>query len=175
MEKTQVAEQPQIRRVFKKEMDADLDYSRSSIVREAGDLFGYRSVKTSILLATLRELDIQPLDASAVAKYKRSKETRTVKRRGWRETVKTTEWKAIPLGSYEGIVPEGILSKAVAIKKALPAVEMEVQMLTTRTQHNRIQRLPDPFLVAVLRGPGTEQRLFIDVWDEPEFETKLYA
>ncbi len=81
------------------------------------------------------------------------------------------EWKQLTLSRYEsqgGTIPEYVLSKAIQIKQTIPEVELTVDHLFDRTETiSRPTR--DPFLVATL---GTES-LYIDVWDEKEYEAKL--
>lgn len=78
----------------------------------------------------------------------------------------TREWKPLPIDKYDGNVPVEALSKALAIKNALPDVEVYVDRLIETTE--KIERPDrDPFLMVKL---GNE-RYWIDVWDEAKYET----
>lgn len=68
-------------------------------------------------------------------------------------------WSTIRLDEYEGTVPRRALADAVRIKKHLPDAEFHVQELQTHVKY-------DPFLL-VSCG---DQRYFIYVWDEPNFD-----
>jgi hypothetical protein len=81
---------------------------------------------------------------------------------------RTTSWKTAYLRLYGGNVPEFALVRALTIKQELPAAEFLVEQLYTETQHRAVPE-PDPFLVVVL---GNE-RYYIDVWDEKEYEAQL--
>lgn len=77
------------------------------------------------------------------------------------------EWRSASLPSFSSIgnVPEFVLEKAIAIKEKLPAVNFSVEYLVD----NHEVRDPDPFLVAVLEN----ERYYIDVWDEKEYEKAI--
>jgi hypothetical protein len=159
-----------IKRVNLNNIAVDFRLHDSDLGQEAERLLGYGSTKSDQLVTVLKRLEIQPLNAIDVAKYKKSKEytgpyshgSRTIRR-----------WRAMDLAAYQGYVPKHVLAKAVQIKKAMPSVNFEVEALVEIKEHRR-ERLPDPFLVAV--APGVkEERVYIEVWDEPDFEKSLYA
>lgn len=78
----------------------------------------------------------------------------------------TREWRPCPIATYDGNIPPAALSQALAVKNALPAVEVYVDRLIETTE--KIERPDrDPFLMVKL---GNE-RYWIDVWDEAKYET----
>jgi hypothetical protein len=83
-------------------------------------------------------------------------------------TRRVRKWDSSDLESYEGNVPEFVLAKAVQIKTALPDTLFAVEYLIEESQSRRRPE-PDPFLVAKL---GNE-RYYIDVWNEKEYEARL--
>lgn len=162
----------QITRVSERSLTRTINAAQSDVAQEAETLLGYQRRDATPLLVVLKQLDIQPLNAEQVAKYKKSKESRRKTRNnGWGITTIRTHWRAVKIAEYAGEIPMAILSKAVSIKKALPEVEFEIESLVETREKRQIRRLPDPFLVAKFGM----KRIFIDVWDEPEFESKLYA
>jgi hypothetical protein len=70
-------------------------------------------------------------------------------------------WRCTKLAKYRGAIPEFALSRAVEIKERLPKARFYVEELTVDKRY-------DPFLIVAC---GRE-RFYIDVWDEPEFETQ---
>jgi hypothetical protein len=80
----------------------------------------------------------------------------------------TRTWESVPLNQYHGNVPEFALSKAVQIKRALPACSIGVEYLA-ESEKKIVRPLRDPFLFVSL---GDEKH-YIDVWDEKEYESKL--
>lgn len=77
-------------------------------------------------------------------------------------------WETYPLRSYLGNVPEFVLDKAISIAKVLPTAEFQIVQLVETTDR-KPRPLPDPFLLVSL---GNE-RYFIDVWDEKEYEKTI--
>lgn len=73
-------------------------------------------------------------------------------------------WAEQPLNKYDGNVPDYVLNKAVALKRACPEVEFVVVHLT---------ETPDPFLLAYIPSKKwswqRDEAFFIEVWDEVEF------
>jgi hypothetical protein len=68
-------------------------------------------------------------------------------------------WTRIEIGEYKKPIPAHVLIKSIEIKKALPTTQFMVEEL---------QKMPDPFLIALF---GTEQ-FYIEVWEEPKFEKR---
>jgi hypothetical protein len=71
------------------------------------------------------------------------------------------KWRRIPLRDYDGPVPEFARSRALELETCLPDVMFEIEEL-------RADKRYDPFLIAIY---GNE-RFYIDVWEEWEFERK---
>ena len=156
----------------------------SAIALKAEALFGYSALRKKLgihpasLTRTLEELGIDPFLEEDVKKYKASK-ARTVEGKVWEdfqrragldpasavETLVTSfvrvSWRRSKLSNYQGQIPEFALSKAIEIKERLPQARFYVEELTVNKRY-------DPFLIAAC---GRE-RFYIDVWDEPEFETE---
>lgn len=132
--------------------DIEIGEAVKELGREAEEVLGYARLSSQIkkakgrkpLLDVLRKLDIELLDHVAVDKYKASK-------------MQLGRWLSHEISDVELPVPEHVLSKAVQIKKEMPAVKFYVESL---------QLDPDPFLYAEYNG----ERYYIEVWDEPEFE-----
>jgi hypothetical protein len=163
----------ELENVSERTINRAIKVSQLEVIAEAEALLGFKRRDAGLLLAALKELDIQPLNAEQVATYKKSRQHKRIERSGrWDrpDTRITQTWRAVKLSDFSGDIPVAILSKAVNIKKAVPDVEFEVESLV-ENRRKVVKRLPDPFLVAILNG----RRVYIDVWDEPEFESKLYA
>lgn len=87
----------------------------------------------------------------------------------WGEGKRTViSWATHPLSSYNDVVPEFALDKAIAIKRECPSAEFYVDQLQEGDQWNPKPR-PDPFLLVKL---GSET-LYLDVWDEYKYERTL--
>jgi hypothetical protein len=71
------------------------------------------------------------------------------------------EWRRFPMRDYDGPVPEFARSRAFELETYLPGVTFEIEEL-------RADKRYDPFLIAIY---GNE-RFYIDVWEEREFESK---
>jgi hypothetical protein len=71
------------------------------------------------------------------------------------------KWYRVPLRDYDAPVPEFARSRALELETCLPGVTFEVEEL-------RADKRYDPFLIAIY---GNE-RFYIDVWEEREFERK---
>lgn len=170
----EITEIKQIEHVSERTLGRSIKAAQSDVAAEAESILGFKRRDAWPLLQVLKDLDIQPLNAEQVAAYKKSKEGRKRKvNNGYYRgtvTVTTTKWKSVKLSDFAGEVPLAILAKAVEIKKALPEVEFDVESLVEHKRTSQ-RRLPDPFLVAKHNG----RSVYIDVWDEPEFESKLYA
>lgn len=66
------------------------------------------------------------------------------------------KWRTTPLTQYDQMIPRYVLTTATRIKKAVPAAEFEIEYLKL-----------DPFLVISI--PGSLNRFYIEVWQEPKF------
>jgi hypothetical protein len=86
----------------------------------------------------------------------------------YRGTRTVRSWKACSIAEFPGNIPEFVLAKAVQLKQELPKVRFEIESLYGERERI-IRPLPDPFLVAILE----DERYYIDVWDEKEYEAKL--
>ena len=80
-------------------------------------------------------------------------------------------WRTISIAVYStiGSVPEFALERAVKIKTACPQASIGVDYLIEE-QENREKPLRDPFMYVELG----DERYYVDVWDEKEYEAKLY-
>lgn len=153
----------------------------ASLAVRAEALLGYSwlrrrlNLKPSTLAVVLQELEIEPFCPEDVKRYK-AERLRNAKHAVYAEYEKRSiaenfltslapgtfvhgKWRRTRLRSFEGEVPEFVLSRAIEIKERAPNVEFEVEAL-------RIDSRYDPFLI-VKCG---RQRFYIDVWDEAEFE-----
>lgn len=173
-------ETAEIKHLTLSSLDERFKKSRSTVITEAGHLLGYRLEKHDLLLEALKKLRIAPLNAEDVAAYKASKTTRKseiTSRDSWGNTRRTTAhvWHITDISTFAGDIPEAVLSKAVEIKKEVPGAKFEiehlVEVVSEKREKKRERRLPDPFLVAVMG----KERIYIEVWDEPDFEKTLYA
>lgn len=76
-------------------------------------------------------------------------------------------WNQTPLKDWKQPIPLHVIEKANQIKKRVPGVEFFVEALSDT---------PDPFLVAKIDHPRhtwmSKVEYFIDVWEEPRFETR---
>lgn len=80
------------------------------------------------------------------------------------------DWFKSSLEDFTGNVPEFALAKAIQIKEALPKAKFDIEYLAYAEQNNpNPAPLPDPFLVATL----DDERYYIEVWDEKEYEKHL--
>lgn len=75
------------------------------------------------------------------------------------------EWQKVNLKDYKKPIPEFVLRKALQIKEKCPGVTFFVYELIKRER----QINGDPFLAVCCGNDG----YFVEVWDEPKFETKL--
>ena len=70
------------------------------------------------------------------------------------------EWQKTKLSVYRGEIPEFVLRKAIQIKKATPGfLEFFVEHIGKE----------DPFLIVRF----LEKEYYVEVWDEPKFESQL--
>lgn len=153
---------------------------RSRLATRAADLLGYRILANHIsgktvaaadkgqLTETLRSLEIDVLEASAVVDYQLAESSRITKEKisdSFREWTigyfHPAEWHHTPLSEYERPVPEFVLNKAIRIKEALPGVVFHIHFLS--------EPKADPFLIAQC----DKEIYYIEAWDEPRFEDTL--
>ncbi len=157
-----------------------LNGERAKLATRAADLLGYKGLANHIsgrisiaasegkLTETLKALDLEVLDISAVLGYQmeeagrltldKLKENFTAWTGGY---FSPAQWHTQALTDYEKAIPEFVLDKAVRIKEQLPEVTFRVQYLS--------EPKADPFLIAIL---GKEV-YYIEAWDEPRFEREL--
>ena len=111
-------------------------------------------------------LDIEPLNAEAVEKYKADMvlwRKKAIDPGYMRTHIIDVSWRRIALNKCTEEVPLFALRKAVQVKKALPEVILEVDELIEE------KKLIDPFLVARLE----DETYYLEVWKEPKFEETL--
>lgn len=149
--------------------------TKLQLAAKARVLLGYTGLLHHVaapgaLAHALHDLEIDPLNREEVVVYKskildREKErVAALPRQTYHRTV--VSWKEIPLDKYKKAVPTFVLNKAVQIAEEMPTAEFAIEeMVTTR---HRIQLNPDPFLI-VSYG---DEKYYIEVWDEPDFEAK---
>ena len=154
-----------------------LDDEREAALAKAADaLLGYNVLRRKLKIPgklgeVLARLDIEPLNAEAVEKYKADMIL-------WRRTqllaqnpVKWNEenywvvvsWRRVALGECKEEVPLFALRKAVQVKKSCPEAILEVDELIEQGKPI------DPFLVARL----ADETYYLEVWKEPKFEETL--
>lgn len=85
-------------------------------------------------------------------------------------TRKVHSWVQTDIRSYDGSIPEFVLSKALEIKKEVPSALFYISQLTETWEHGVAspRRMIDPFLIV-----GSQDGLewyYIDVWDEKEYK-----
>ena len=173
----------ELRRARASEVVPDFDLI-SAIALKAEALLGYSVLRKRLgihpasLTRTLEELGIDPFLKEDVKEYKVSK-ARDLEAKVWADLqrragmdpasavevlvtsfVRAT-WRCTKLAKYRGEIPEFALSRAVEIKERLPKARFYVEELMVDKRY-------DPFLIVAC---GRE-RFYIDVWDEPEFETQ---
>jgi len=170
----------ELRRARASEVVPDFDLI-SAIALKAEALLGYSALRKRLgihpasLTRTLEELGIDPFLKEDVKEYKVSK-ARDLEAKVWADLqrragmdpasavevlvtsfVRAT-WRCTKL---RGEIPEFALSRAVEIKERLPKARFYVEELMVDKRY-------DPFLIVAC---GRE-RFYIDVWDEPEFESQ---
>ena len=173
----------ELRRARASEVVPDFDLI-SAIALKAEALLGYSALRKRLgihpasLTRTLEELGIDPFLKEDVKEYKVSK-ARDLEAKVWADLqrragmdpasavevlvtsfVRAT-WRWTKLAKYRGEIPEFALSRAVEIKERLPKARFYVEELMVDKRY-------DPFLIVAC---GRE-RFYIDVWDEPEFESQ---
>jgi hypothetical protein len=116
---------------------------------EAKRVLGYSALEADVRLKNaLSELEIEVLNLHQVHAYQ--------------EKIKSEShapWKWTAIDKYTLPIPEFVLNKAIQIKKRLPDASLEI-----------VHQGPamDPFLWVGLNGEG----YYVEVWDEPEFESE---
>lgn len=130
------------------------------LAREAEAILGYSAMRRHLnapgpLAIALAELEIEPFTAESVeAQLEATRQIATERnRKDFPGTQSSPEWQRFPISQYKGLIPQHVLSRAVAIARAQPYAELWVEALGG-----------DPFLV-VTRG---EEEFYVDVWDEAQ-------
>ena len=155
---------------------ADLNEEMRCFAKRASEVLGYDVLQTyyekrgafSELELALVKLEIEPLNWRDVKRYQFERKQED-ERADFEERMRyepksfwmpSSYWGERKLEEYKKPVPEFVLNKAMQIKELVPGVTFQVEELAR-----------DPFLVAVLG----EEKVYIDVWEEPQFEGKLGA
>lgn len=134
-----------------------------SLAEDAASVLGYTPLKTEmdkdearfVLAAAFERLDIKPFDDAQVKTYKQAMADKGTSR------YKIATWKEVLIKDYTQPIPMHILQRAVAVKKEVPGCDVYVDYLES-------VNLPDPFLVVKMSGAC----FYIDVWDEPQWESR---
>jgi hypothetical protein len=133
-----------------------------TLATEARSKLDYTVLEDRVIGNTLKEtlakLEIEPFNYEQVRRYMGD----VLNSRFGPESIMIGYhyWERTALDSYKAPVPEFVLSKALQIKEELPDAQFFVDSCRFH---------PDPFLAVKL---GNEM-FYIEVWDEPEFESKL--
>jgi len=155
-----------IRQLTKTDKNAVLAAKASKLL--GYKLFGKHLRQPEVLGKALMELDIHPLDRTSVELYKRKKLIATRKQyHGNSEYNYRVDWHMVELKNYGSPIPEFVLNKAVQIAEKTPKAKFMIEDIQVR-QETRTRNL-DPFLVVTLGG----EEYYVEVWDEPKFETSL--
>ncbi|MEK7125207.1 MAG: hypothetical protein AAB864_02350 [Patescibacteria group bacterium] len=83
--------------------------------------------------------------------------------------LKEWQWQRYHLKGYGRRIPERAIAKALALQELLPGAKFYVDELAVRQRE--IVTVGDPFLVMEYGG----YVLYVDVWDEPEFEGRYVS
>lgn len=88
-------------------------------------------------------------------------------------------WWTYNLQGYPAAIPEFVLDKAVRIKEECPEAKFYIEHLVTtidvkdaeeiKERKDRVMRQQDPFLVV----QTADERYYIEVWDEKEYEARM--
>jgi hypothetical protein len=149
--------------------------ARARFAIEVEALLGYTPLReyvkvTGLLRRVLAKLEIEPLDEASVNTYK----AQMVRHYATHKKLSQPTWRLTQLADFALPVPEFVLRKAVAIKKALPQARFYVDHLAV-----------DPFLIVSLevipdgvfnvpsRKLDPETQAYIEVWLEPKFEASV--
>jgi len=162
-----------LERVSYEEMVLD---ERAELAAAAEDLLGYTPLRDATgapdrLRRALAALEIDVLTEASVDTYKA---TMVEHYRSYNKMADPT-WRLTALADYALPVPEYVLRKAVALKRALPEARFYVDQLAV-----------DPFLIVCVgaedddpadswtnvasRNLDSETHAYIEVWDEPKWE-----
>lgn len=146
------------------------------LAMDAESVLGYgvmreKAKMPSRLRQVLADLEIEVLDQTSVDAYKEQ----MVEHYDTAKKMEMPTWRLTKLKDYKKPVPEFAISKAVQIKKAMPEAEFYIDQLAI-----------DPFLIVVAgfnpvdystnqpsRYLPPDKAAYIDVWDEPKFESEL--
>lgn len=131
-----------------------------TLAEAAAKMLGYTVMVEQVckpLLTALTKLEIPILDADDVIAHQKRKGKIAYEES---EEDIDVEWHTTKISKYREPIPEFVLSKAVEIKKEIPAVDFAIQ---------HMEVVPDPFLIAFL---GSES-YYVEVWEEPKFEGRL--
>ena len=156
------------------------DSERDKLAVEAAQKLGYMALRddasgsrslgtlTGKLTETLLKLEIDVLSTEHVIRYQVEEAGRlTIEkiRENFSYWVNgyfiPAQWNHTKLSSYKQAIPEFVIRKAVQIKDAMPEVDFFVQFIS--------EPKADPFLIAVYG----EEMYYIEVWNEPRFESTL--
>ena len=159
---------------------SSLEGERAKLAVRAADLLGYHALANHVsgrtvaaneagrLTETLRNLNFDILESSAVVNYQLEEATRLTREkiqadfRDWATGYfSPAMWHHTTLTEYEKPIPEFVLDKAIRIKEACPEVVFHVQYIS--------EPKADPFLIAQLG----KEIYYIEAWDEPKFESGL--
>jgi len=143
--------------------------------KRASEVLGYDVLQTyheknglSELQLALVKLEISPLNWKDVKRYQFERKV-AEERKSFEEAIAyvkepksfwlpSSYWGERKLEEYKKPIPEFVINKALQIKEICPGVTFQVEELER-----------DPFLAAILG----EEKVYIEVWEEPEFEGKL--
>lgn len=153
---------------------------RNHLAMEAESVLGYTKIREKVkapsqLRCVLAKLEIEVLNAEEVQKYK-------LQACGHMKTARKLSdprWAVTPLKDYKGEIPEFVISKAVEVKKELPAAQFFVEHLQE-----------DPFLLVSTLPPSSvhtgwtgnlgglavtqpEDVMYLEVWNEKSFEARV--
>lgn len=163
---------------IRREIAAVVPECLPDLAKEAEEVLGYQrqvvaaddpSAPTRQMLA---RLEIETLNQTDVLRYqlqmKQEAERAALEQalvRSTRPELPRIEWAETPIGQYREWIPEHVLLKAIQIKREMPDAELVVSHLVDS---------PDPFLVllAPAQYRWQRERIWIEVWSEPEFEKR---
>lgn len=158
----------------------DLDDMGKQFAMEVESLLGYTNLRKKVnapsqLRCLMAKLQIEVLNPEQVLAYKEQA-------KGHMKTAKKMSdptWTVTPLSDYHQEIPHFVLSKALEIKKELPAAQFFVDHLQE-----------DPFLIVTTakttdygvigrhgklgeRAKKGDDTLYLEVWNEKSFEAAL--
>jgi hypothetical protein len=130
-------------------------------------ILGYKLVHSIVTRPTtlrevLKNLGFAPFSKRSVEIYKAKKlRAAQLELKKAKDNEREARWSLSLIQSYSEPIPESVLHKAIQIKEAMPEVKLQIEQLTVTK--------PDPFLVA----SHENERFYVDVWDEPQFEDAI--